>query len=82
MNMKRRKRISALLDRLEDIRIDLEELKEQIPDYQNYIERLSAYMQSKKKSYTDHAATILSWAQRDHAVRPARTYTFKEGESL
>ena len=61
---------------------DLEELKAQIPDYQNYIERLSAYMQSKKKSYTDHAATILSWAQRDHAVRPARTYTFKEGESL
>ena len=61
---------------------DLEELKVQIPDYQNYIERLSAYMQSKKKSYTDHAATILSWAQRDHAVRPARTYTFKEGESL
>ena len=39
-------------------------------------------MQSKKKSYTDHAATILSWAQRDHAVRSARTYTFKEGESL
>ena len=72
-------RTSRLFDASER---DLEKLRTQIPDFRKYIDRLSVYMQSRKKTYPDHAATILRWAQQDNAVQPVRTYTYEEGESL
>lgn len=61
---------------------NLEKLRTQIPDYRKYIDRLSVYMHSRKRTYPDHAATILRWAQQDNAIQPVRTYTYEEGESL
>ena len=45
---------------------ETKELKE-ILGYQfdNYIQRLSAYIQSTGKTYKDHKATILSWFYKD-----------------
>lgn len=46
---------------------EFEKLKAELPySYQDYIERLSGYMQSKGKSYKDHLATIRNWARRDN----------------
>ena len=45
---------------------DLEKLKAEFPnDYEERIERLSAYMRSTGKPYKDHLATIRNWARRD-----------------
>ena len=45
---------------------DFEKLKAEFPsDYEERIERLSAYMRSTGKSYKDHLATIRNWARRD-----------------
>lgn len=57
-------------------------LKNDIPDYQTYIEKLSSYMASTGKHYVNHAATIRSWALRDHPAPVERMYQCKEGESL
>ena len=40
-------------------------LEDMIPDLNDYIERLSAYMQSTGKIYKDHASTIMSWYLKD-----------------
>ncbi|WP_242979573.1 replication initiator protein A [Clostridium cochlearium] len=40
-------------------------LEENIPNLNDYIERLSAYMQSTGKDYKDHASTIMSWYLKD-----------------
>ena len=40
-------------------------LEEKIPNLKDYIERLSAYMQSTGKTYKDHASTIMSWYLKD-----------------
>ena len=53
-----------------------------VPSYIEYIERLSAYMQSSGKHYADHAATIRSWYLRDNPPPPARNYESEENESL
>ncbi len=50
--------------------------------YQEYIEKLSSYMASSGKQYSSHAATIRSWALRDHPAPVKRTYECKEDESL
>ena len=45
---------------------DLAKLKAEFPsDYDERIERLSAYMKSTGKSYKDHLATIRNWARKD-----------------
>lgn len=45
---------------------ELEKLKGRFPyDWQERIERLSSYMQSKGKRYKSHYATILNWARKD-----------------
>ncbi len=55
-------------------------LKNEYPVYADkYIEKLSEYMETKGKSYTNHYATILSWLKQD--VKPTN-YSCKEGESL
>ena len=44
---------------------ELAKLKAKIPNYEDYIERLSAYMASKGKRYKSHYATILAWARKE-----------------
>lgn len=59
---------------------EYESLKNEYPVYADkYIERLSEYMETKGKSYSNHYATILSWLKQD--IKPAN-YSCKEGESL
>lgn len=46
---------------------EFEKLKAELPNrYQDYIERLSGYMQSKGVRYKDHLATIRNWARKDN----------------
>lgn len=45
---------------------DMEKLKAEFPrDYEDRIERLSAYIASTGKSYKNHLATIRNWARKD-----------------
>lgn len=51
---------------------DLVKLKAEFPtDWEERIERLSYYMESKGKSYKNHLATIRNWARKD-AQRPSQ----------
>ena len=43
-------------------------LENDVPNYQEYIEKLSNYMVSSGKKYSNHAATIRSWALRDQVA--------------
>lgn len=53
---------------------ELEKLKGRFPyDWQERIERLSSYMQSKGKRYKSHYATILNWARKDEQNRTGGT---------
>lgn len=61
---------------------ELISLQKEVPHYQEYIEKLSSYMASSGKQYSSHAATIRSWALRDHPTPVQRTYECKEDESL
>ena len=61
---------------------ELTELQSEIPDYQEYIEKLSSYMVSTGRQYQNHAATIRSWALRDRPALSKRNYECKEDESL
>ena len=61
---------------------DITVLQRTVPSYIEYIERLSAYMQSTGKSYADHAATIRCWYDRDNPAQPSRNYECKDDESL
>lgn len=44
---------------------ELEKLKDRFPDWEDRIERLSLYIESKGACYKSHYATILSWARRE-----------------
>lgn len=45
---------------------DLVKLKEEFPtDWEERIENLSNYMESKGKTYKNHLATIRNWARKD-----------------
>ena len=57
-------------------------LQSEVPDYQEYIEKLSRYMASSGKQYASHAATIRSWALQNYPIPVKRTYECKENESL
>ena len=61
---------------------DMDSLRRTVPSYIEYIERLSAYMQSSGKRYTDHAATIRCWYERDNPAQPSRNYECEDDESL
>lgn len=51
---------------------DIEKLKTEFPtDWEERIERLSYYMESKGKSYKNHLATIRNWARRDRSGNKA-----------
>lgn len=67
--------------------LDLQELKEIMTSRtENYIERLSAFIQSTGKDYKDHKATILSWYFKDQGnQRQVSAPSFEEydkGEHL
>ena len=49
---------------------ELEKLKEEYPDYEDRIERLSSYVASTGKSYKSHYATIRNWARTDAEKNP------------
>ena len=55
---------------------DMEKLKEEFPnDWEERVERLSYYMESKGVSYKNHLATIRNWARKDgqrHSQQPRR----------
>lgn len=57
-------------------------LQKEVPNYLDYIEKLSVYMVSSGKTYSNHTATIRSWALRENKGSAKRTYECKEGESL
>ena len=59
-------------------------LRQTVPGFEDYVERLSRYMASTGKKYADHAATILDWAARDQRMneQAKRDYSCREGESL
>ncbi len=44
---------------------DVEKLQAEFPNWQERIERLSAYMASTGKQYKNHLATIRTWARKD-----------------
>jgi ferredoxin len=44
---------------------ELEKLKAEFPDWNERIERLSEYIDSKGDKYKNHLSTIRSWARRD-----------------
>lgn len=44
---------------------ELEKLKDEFPDWETRIERLSEYMASTGKSYKNHLATIRNWARKE-----------------
>lgn len=49
---------------------DLAKLKAEFPtDWEERIERLSSYMESKGKTYKNHLATIRNWARRDRDAK-------------
>lgn len=61
---------------------ELEQLLKDVPLCQEYIEKLSSYMQISGKRYKDHAATIRSWYIQDYPAPVKRSYECKEDESL
>ena len=61
---------------------ELEDIRQTIPDWKDYIERLSGYMASTGKQYQNHAATITSWERQDHPASRQRNYESEEYETL
>ena len=59
---------------------EYEQLRTDYPAYADaYVERLSEYMKSKGRSYSDHYATICSWLRQDIKLPD---YACEEGETL
>lgn len=46
------------------------------------IDQLSVYMKSSGKTYQDHFATLLLWAEREGKSMGGGRYDFQEGECL
>ena len=58
-------------------------LKGEYPNTDSMIEQLSAYMQSKGRSYADHGAALRLWLERNKSKAAGiPDYDPKEGESL
>lgn len=59
---------------------EYEQLKADYPNYADtYVERLSEYMKSTDKTYSNHYATICSWIKQDIKLPD---YACEEGETL
>ena len=50
---------------------ELQKLSAEIPEYEEYIEKLSHYIESNGKKYKSHYATILMWHRKDCEKKPA-----------
>ena len=66
---------------------ELADLQSTYPgQYEDYINRLSAYMASSGKHYANHYATIRKWMDEDSKSKPGKNYdyieTYEEGECL
>ena len=61
---------------------ELEEVRQSVSDWQEYIERLSGYMASTGKHYQNHAATIINWARQDNPPSRQSIYESEEYETL
>ena len=61
---------------------ELEDIRQTIPDWKDYIERLSGYMAPTGKQYQNHAATIINWSRQDHPASRQRNYESEEYETL
>lgn len=61
---------------------ELENIRQTVPNWQDYIERLSGYMASTGKQYQNHAATIISWALQDNPPSRQKFYESEEYETL
>lgn len=48
---------------------ELQKLAVEVPNYEEYIERLSHYIESSGKKYKSHYATILSWNRKDNSAK-------------
>ena len=48
---------------------EIQKLAVEVPNYEDYIERLSRYIESSGKKYKSHYATILSWQKKDDAEK-------------
>lgn len=55
---------------------ELEKLKNEISNYQDYIERVSEYCASTGKSYKNYLATIRNWYKRDGAKQEDKLPTY------
>ena len=53
---------------------ELDKLKEKFTDWEDRIERLSGYIESKGAKYKSHYATILNWSRREKEQPRAATY--------
>ena len=51
---------------------ELDKLKDEFPDWEERIERLSSYVASTGKKYKSHYATIRNWARKDAVVKPIK----------
>ena len=49
---------------------DIEKLKQEIPNYEEYIERVSEYVASSGKKYKNFLATIRNWYRKDQESKP------------
>ena len=50
---------------------EMQKLAAEIPNYEEYIEKLSHYIESNGKKYKSHYATILMWHRKDREKQPA-----------
>ena len=58
---------------------ELEKLKSEFPDWQERIERLSEYIDSKGDKYKNHLSTIRMWARRDKEKAPIQKNEVQKG---
>ena len=56
---------------------ELEKIRDEFPDWEERIERLSSYVASTGKSYKSHYATIRNWAKKDQTAQPVKQ-TYKK----
>ena len=49
---------------------EMQKLAAEIPNYEEYIEKLSHYIESNGKKYKSHYATILMWHRKDREKQP------------
>ena len=70
---KSREDIYGTFDNVKLSKKEFSKIKEQFPDHEDRINRLSEYISSKGKRYKSHYATILSWARKDKNTNPAES---------